>query len=52
MIRNLYRKTRHLMGRIGIKIPAQAVSFNSDIPRAAVPSALENSVLDKMANSV
>jgi hypothetical protein len=40
------------MGRVGIEIPAQAVSFNSDIPRATVPGTLENSVLDKMANSV
>jgi hypothetical protein len=52
VIRNLYCKTRHLMGRIGIEIAPQAVSFNSNIPRAPVPGALENRVLDEVANSV
>jgi hypothetical protein len=40
------------MGRVGIEIPAQAVSFNSDIPRATVPGPLENSMLDEMANAI
>jgi hypothetical protein len=40
------------MGRVGIEVPAQAVSFDGDIPRAAVPGAFENSVLYEMANSV
>jgi hypothetical protein len=40
------------MGRIGIEIAPQAVSFNSNIPRAPVPGALENRVLDEVANSI
>jgi hypothetical protein len=40
------------MGCVGIEVPAQTVSFDGDIPRAPVPGAFENSMLDEMANSV
>jgi hypothetical protein len=40
------------MGRISIQVPAQPVSFNGYIPRAADPGTLEDSVLDKVANAV
>jgi hypothetical protein len=40
------------MGRIGIEVSAQAVSFDGNIPRGSVPGTLENSVLDEMANPV
>ena len=51
-VRNLCGETRHLMGRIGVQIPAQPVSFNGNIPRAPVPGAFEDSVFDKVADSV
>jgi hypothetical protein len=40
------------MGRVGIQIPAQPVSFNSDIPCAPVLGTFEDSVFDKVADSV
>ena len=40
------------MGRIGIQVPAQTVSFNSNIPSAPVLGAFEDSVFDKVADSV
>jgi hypothetical protein len=40
------------MGRIGIQVPAQPVSFNSDVPRAPVLGPFENSVFDKVADAV
>jgi hypothetical protein len=40
------------MGRIGVQISAQPVSFNGNIPRAAVLGAFENSVLNKMTDPV
>jgi hypothetical protein len=40
------------MGRIGIQVPAQPVSFNGDVPGAPVLGAFEDGVFDKVANSV
>jgi hypothetical protein len=40
------------MSRVGIEIASQTVGFNSNIPRAPVPGALENRVLDEVANPV
>jgi hypothetical protein len=40
------------MGRIGVQVPAQAVSFNGNIPRATELGAFKDSVLDKMTDSV
>jgi hypothetical protein len=40
------------MGRVGVQISAQPVSFDGDIPRAAVLGAFEDGVLDKMTDSV
>jgi hypothetical protein len=40
------------MGRIGIQIPAQPVSFNGNIPRAPELGAFEDSMFDKVTDSV
>jgi hypothetical protein len=40
------------MGRISIEVSPQTVSFNGDIPSATVPGAFEDSVLNKMADSI
>jgi hypothetical protein len=40
------------MGRIGVQVPAQPISFNGNIPRATESGAFENSMLDKMTDSV
>jgi hypothetical protein len=40
------------MGRIGVQVPAQPVSFNSNIPRGSKLGAFENGMFDEMADSV
>jgi hypothetical protein len=40
------------MGRIGIQVPAQPVSFNGNISSAPVLGAFEDGMFDKVADSV
>jgi hypothetical protein len=40
------------MGRVGVQVPAQPISFNGDILRATELGAFEDSVLDEMTDSV
>jgi hypothetical protein len=40
------------MGRIGIQVSTQTISFNSDVPRAPVLGTFENGVFDKVADAV
>src|SRR6185369_2509110 len=50
VVRNLYREARHLMSRISVQVPAQPVSFNSNIPRGSELGAFENGVFDEVAD--
>jgi hypothetical protein len=40
------------MGRVGIQVSPQSISFNGNISGATVSGAFEDGVFDEMANSV